>query len=67
MTKLEQEDKLYDELQDIRFDMMEDVNNLINAKWDSPTLKENIKNYLVNTWRVHKKIDALNESKEKKK
>ena len=64
MTKLSQEDKLFDELQDIRFDMMEAVNNLILAKWDSPTLKTNIKKHLDNTWSIHRQIDALKEKTE---
>lgn len=64
MTKLEQEDKLFDELQDIRFEMMETVNKLILAKWDSPTLKTNIKKQLDQTWNIHRQIDALKEKTE---
>ena len=46
MDNKQRESVLYDELFDIQYDIIEVVEHLVNAEWDSPTLKQKISELL---------------------
>ena len=46
MDNKQRESVLYDELFDIQYDIIEIVEHLVNAEWDSPTLKQKISELL---------------------
>ena len=52
-------DKIYDLLHDIRFQVTEKIDNLINVKWDSPTLKKEIEELTQNGYKLFNELEAL--------
>jgi len=57
--KNKQEEQLYDELTDNQWELFNAVDSLINAKWDSPTLKKEIKEYMDKHWKIYDELDIL--------
>ncbi len=63
MKRQTREDKIYEELHDIKFDINDKVDDLINVKWDSPTLKKEIANLLDKGFKLHDELEKLEKKK----
>lgn len=61
-----QEDNLYSELMDIQIDVFWKVTDLINAKWDSPTLKLEMEELKKQGLKILDEIDVLEKKEEAK-
>ncbi len=64
---IKREDHLMDELADLEFDIMTDVNYLISAKWDSPTMKNEIEKMNKQRTKIWDEVFLLQEKEKKKK
>ena len=62
MTKNEREDQLYDEKFDIEYELFFKLRTLINASWDSNTLKIKIKELLEQWEKVEDELIELHET-----
>jgi len=51
-----QEDAIYDELFDMQIDMFWKISDLRNAKWDSPTLKQEIEVMIDHGHKLHEEL-----------
>ena len=58
------EDSLYGEVTDLHYDLFYKVNNLMGAKWDSPTLKKEIGELIHQGFKLMDEIDLM-EKKDK--
>ncbi len=59
MTKQHRIDIIYEKLNDIRFDVTEKINDLINVKWDSPTLKKEIEALTSKGFKLFAELEKL--------
>lgn len=56
-----QEKQLYDELFDNQRELTNALDALISAKWDSPTLKKDIVEYMDKHWKINHELRVLEE------
>ncbi len=54
-----QEDLLWSEESDISRDILESLYNVINSKWDAPTLQRQIEELMQQYLKVHDELDNL--------
>ncbi len=58
------ENQLYGDVTDLHYELFYAVNNLMGAKWDSPTLKEDIAKLVHQGFKLMDEIDLM-EKKDK--
>lgn len=63
MKKQTRVDKIYEELNDLRFDVTDRLDDLINVKWDSPTLQKEIEVMMDKTYKLHEEREKLEKKK----
>ena len=63
VTKTEKNDALFDDLLDVELEIITGVNNLMNAEWDSPTLKGEIETLNKERNRIYSEIELLEKKK----
>ena len=61
MTMSKKEEHLLDESMDIEFEIIDTLENLIRAKWDSNTLKAEIESNIFALLKVRREISDLEE------
>jgi hypothetical protein len=61
MTMSKKEESLLDESMDIEFEIIDTLENLIRAKWDSNTLKGEIESNIYALLKVRREISDLEE------
>jgi hypothetical protein len=54
-----QTDQLYDELCENQWELVFKVDALIQAEWDSPTLKKQISEIVKHHWRINDEITSV--------
>ena len=59
MTKQTSVDAIYDKLNDLRFDATDKLDDLINVKWDSPSLKKEIEELMDKGFKLHEEREKL--------
>ncbi len=62
-----QEQQLYDELFELEFDVMYDLDSLIHAEWDSPTLQIRLKKQVKAYFEIQSALDDFQKKNEVKK
>ncbi len=66
-TKNEKLDSLFDDLSDLEYEVMTNIRYLIKAKWDSPTVKNDIEKLNKQRNKLWDEIELLEEREKKKK
>lgn len=59
VSKTEKNDALFDDLLDVELEITTAVHNLMNAEWDSPTLKGDIEELNKERNRIYNEIELL--------
>ncbi len=64
-------DKLYEKIMEIEWKLIDDMETMINAKWNAPTLKKNIENNAKELGEINQKFadlyDKMEEENEEEK